>query len=227
MVYLPAGQTLVGPGPNHPEMVYALEPGAVDVGGFCIDRLEAHDEAGLPIARVTWEEAHDACDARGARLCGELEWATACRGHAGRRYSYGDTFEPGRCYTEDAPDYTVAALRPTGSHRDCSTPEGVYDLNGSVAEWTADAHPGPAFPSDGGTPDRHFRVLRGGTMWAAAYGQDCLSRHWHAERQREADDGYRCCTDPIAGQLDQDFASPRTSTLPAATPPAPSLELSR
>ena len=196
MAHVPARRVLVGRGPRFPEMAYAVEARAVEVEGFCMDRLEAHGDDQLPLVRVTWTEARDACAARGARLCRDLEWASACRGETGRRWSYGDTYDEARCYTSGAPDFTPAARRPVGSHPDCVTAEGIHDLNGSVSEWTADSHPGPPFPDDGGPEGRRYRVIRGDTMWSAAYGQDCLSRHWHAEDQREADDGFRCCADP-------------------------------
>jgi len=58
-----------------------------------------------------------------------------------------------------------------------------------------EAHAGPPFPDDEGAPDRPCHTILGGTMWMAAYGQDCLSRHWHAVGHKQDDDGFRCCAD--------------------------------
>jgi len=196
MVKLPRATYTLGKAADGPE-IYALEPVEVTLGPFCIDVFEYPNlEQRYPRTVVTWGEATELCEQRGKRLCRSLEWEAACRGTEGRRHSYGDTFEPGRCYTEGARHYDDRDLALIGGFEDCVTPEGVRDLDGGVSEWVLEEHGGPPFPPDGGPPDRLTHLLRGGTMWTSKYGQDCLSRHWHARGHRQEDDGFRCCADP-------------------------------
>ncbi|XXX75742.1 SUMF1/EgtB/PvdO family nonheme iron enzyme [Sorangium sp. So ce134] len=100
------------------------------VGGFCIDRYEAHlvtdaggelaihphfrrpepgvryvarSEAGVfPQAYISRVEAKAACAAAGKRLCTRREWQRACRGNGVHRYPYGPRGERGRCNTGKA-----------------------------------------------------------------------------------------------------------------------------
>ncbi|WP_437926448.1 SUMF1/EgtB/PvdO family nonheme iron enzyme [Sorangium sp. So ce291] len=100
------------------------------VGGFCIDRYEAHlvtdaggtlavyphfrrpepgvrylarSEAGVfPQAYISRVEAKAACVAAGKRLCTRQEWQRACRGNGVHRYPYGPRGERGRCNTGKA-----------------------------------------------------------------------------------------------------------------------------
>ncbi len=195
-VKIPRATYTLGRAPDGPE-IYALDPVTVAIGPFCIDVFEYPNQPDqTPRTNVSWAQARTLCVAQGKRLCRSLEWEAACRGTAGRRHGYGDTFSPGRCFTEGARYYDDRDLRPIGGYPDCATPEGVRDLDGGVSEWVLESHPGPPFPPDEGPPDRATHVLRGGTMWTAKYGQDCLSRHWHATGHRQEDDGFRCCADP-------------------------------
>ncbi len=164
---------------------------------FCMDRFEFPNERGaMPRTLLTWEEARQACQSGGKRLCTRDEWEAACRGKEGRRYSYGDTFQPERCYTRGATHFDVRDLRPAGSFSACSSPQGVHDLDGSVSEWVDEELSATPFPHDPEfDPARNLpcHSALGGTMWTASYGQDCLSRHWHATGHKQDDDGFRCC----------------------------------
>ena len=144
---------------------------------------------------VTWTEAQARCNELNKRLCTESEWVQACRGEAGTRYAYGNTFDPERCHTQANAYFDARDLQPIGSFPDCHNGRGVFDLNGGASEWGADTHQGPPFPDDNGPADRPCHIVRGGTMWDAAYGQDCNSRHWHAVGHQQSDDGFRCCAD--------------------------------
>ncbi|WP_437576337.1 SUMF1/EgtB/PvdO family nonheme iron enzyme [Sorangium sp. So ce887] len=111
-------------------LTLALGPCPADmalVGGFCIDRYEAHlvtdaggelavhphfkrpeagvryvarSEAGVfPQAYISRVEATAACAAAGKRLCTRREWQRACRGNGVHRYPYGPHGERERCNT--------------------------------------------------------------------------------------------------------------------------------
>ena len=197
-VMIPGGTTTIGLEPR--EAAWHQVAHTVALEAFCIDRLEYPNEAGqLPKNQVTWDEASALCAASGKRLCTSDEWERACRGAAGWRYAYGETRDGERCNTPLEQAGLInnqLPLAPAGSHPACVSPEGVYDLNGSLSEWVSDSWSEPGPPGVVVDP-KTWRVLRGGTMWAkTAYGQDCLSRHGHERSTyRNADDGFRCCRD--------------------------------
>ena len=196
MVAVPGGTYPVGDPDPPAEAWYRLKASRVKLPSFCIDQYEYPGRAGeLPRAGITWHEADALCRAGSKRLCSEHEWVAACRGPEGRLHSYGDSFEAGRCQT-DGPGSKV---EPIGSRPDCKSPLGVHDLNGSLSEWVADPWDRKPLPpletGEVAAPDSSPRVLRGGTMWFAIYGQDCRSRHSHNSRLGHLDDGFRCCGD--------------------------------
>lgn len=198
MAVIPAGTAqLGGTGKD-----FYLAPQTVEHDAYCIDHYEYPNRVGeKPHGQYSWDEADAACTAIGKRLCTDIEWGRACRGPEGRQYSYGNTRDAEICNTPiegGGPGKSHAPVKPAGTFPDCVTPEGVYDLNGSMSEWTSDSWAGEPEPFDRGatvTPER-WRTLRGGTMWNHTfYGQDCLSRHGHDRDFRNMDDGFRCCAD--------------------------------
>jgi formylglycine-generating enzyme required for sulfatase activity len=132
------------------------------------------------VVGVNWYEAGAYCNwlsaatGEGYRLPTEAEWEAAARGKTGRRYSWGDTFEPLKGNTAAT---KVGRTTPVGVFVEGKTPEGVSDLTGNVEEWTGslfgaglDFEQAPfAYPYDPGDgredpeagPDVR-RVLRGG-----------------------------------------------------------------
>lgn len=118
------------PGPCPSGMVeIAAEPQP-----FCIDRAEYPGLDRPPAIDVDLPHAEQACAARGHALCTVDQWERACRGRAGWRFPYGPRREAGRCRVGDG----SAHPGPSGADPHCVTPEGVLDLVGNVAEWTAE-----------------------------------------------------------------------------------------
>jgi hypothetical protein len=96
-----------------------------------------------PWHSVRWEEADRACKQVGPdwRLCTGAELERACGGPEKMAYTYGPRYQGGACNVlqswANGPSGTPSEA-PTGSLPKCKSPEGVYDLNGNLWEWTRD-----------------------------------------------------------------------------------------
>ena len=199
MVLIQAGRTTVGF--KLPRREWMEAPRPVVLGDYCIDQYEFPNKKGaLPATELSWDGAQAGCAAVGKRLCSSAEWERACRGPHGWKYSYGEARDAARCNTPiegPGPGTEPMPLAPSGAYAGCASVEGVYDLNGSLSEWTSDRWQGPPEPFNASaTVDADWFTLRGGTMWNRTfYGQDCSSRHGHHRSFENMDDGARCCRD--------------------------------
>jgi formylglycine-generating enzyme len=169
-------------------------------------RVAAVSAPGLvPQGYINQTQASAACIAAGKRMCTDSEWLRACQGPTNTTYPYGNTREPGRCNDartchpavqffessdssvfgrigDSCLDQLPDGLARTGSHDQCTSVDGIYDLMGNLHEWTAD----PA-----GT-------FRGGFFVDTVInGNGCLYRttahdvsHW------DYSTGFRCCATP-------------------------------
>lgn len=88
----------------------------------------------------------------------ELQWEKAARGTDGRRFPWGDQFEPGLLNSHDVGPF---ATMPVGSFPDGASPYGVLDMAGQVFEWTfTEARPGRYLVKGGSWDDRGCGVCR-------------------------------------------------------------------
>lgn len=159
----------------------------------------------LPVVLVTWQDASRFCAFAGGRLPTEAEWERAARGASGRRYPFGQVYNPllanhGRLAMDELdPIDGFLELAPAGSFPGGRTAEGLDDMAGNVEEWVAD-HFSPEYPrasqvNPRGPRQGELRVVRGGSyadgrpwMRAAARGRDVPAA-------RRAFRGFRCARD--------------------------------
>jgi formylglycine-generating enzyme required for sulfatase activity len=186
----------------------------------------------VPQAYVNRDEASNACANGGKRLCSLLEWYQACRGARGTTWPYGNHMVRGKCnaskphllsrmygsnprawkYAEHFNDPKLnqepGFLAPTGTHSECVSDYGVYDMVGNLHEWVTDAV-GPSLATK--IPlrqDIHRKLVKntgkaifmgGFFSTTSEHGRGCaFVTIGHEKAYHDYSTGFRCCKAPAS-----------------------------
>jgi formylglycine-generating enzyme required for sulfatase activity len=187
MTWVPPGKLVAGtPVGKTPRIAEEELPGKeIEMRGFYIDLYPHPNEAGaIPTTSVSQADAAKQCEAKGKRLCTELEWERACKGPDNTAYEYGDAYKAQTCGTGVAAEQ--AARSPIGEHVGCKSGFGALEMHGGVWEWTQSRWAR-------GAGDRDLAVLKGGNAVAGEIVGRCANASARAPSAKGATMGFRCC----------------------------------
>ena len=151
---------------RRPRNVYGAEP----------PRGDTTQEGRLPVTGVSWHDASAYCAWRAEtdglpwQLPLEVWWEKAARGVDGRKFPWGDRFDPTLAKMRDS-RAGPPRPEPVGAFTDDISIYGVRDVAGSVREWCSDE----VFNADPGR-----RPIRGGSWLSSPRECRCANR-WGAE----------------------------------------------
>jgi formylglycine-generating enzyme required for sulfatase activity len=150
------------------------ECGAADLGGSCNARVA--DRQDHPINCVSAWQAEVYCASIHARLPSAVEWESAAKGGEGRIYPWGDAvldqtranycdkrcleLHPDWMWPDKNADDGWNSTSPVGLFPAGASKQGLLDMVGNAAQWTASAATLPSRDVRGGGWDLYARYLR-------------------------------------------------------------------
>ena len=166
-----------------------------------------------PVSQVGINDAAAFCRWRGARLPTEAEWEKAARGIDGRRFPWGNRFDPSfantcgsNCtqrlnYQQEVPgDDGYPYTSPVGSFPEGVSPYGVHDMAGNVWEWVQDRYDplyfryGSPIAPRGPTRGEYY-VVKGGSFISGSQFVRTTSRSYDPTWKGWSGVGFRCALD--------------------------------
>ena len=208
MTYIPAN-------PSLGTSAFYIDPYEDQINfGYAVSR-----KGEIPVTKINYTNAEQACKKASKRLCKPLEFYSACVGPNNRLFSFQDTSSNIEkiCDVPSTTDTKVSSRTEpsaTGSHPGCKT-EGleVYDMIGGVSEWVDNSTPVPGSSATqqqlafGTSFYDDPTVLPALTSYCDSYIlQPGTSTPISADTQ-EASVGFRCCAD-------QNVSDPFAPTFP-------------
>jgi formylglycine-generating enzyme required for sulfatase activity len=163
---------------------------------YCVDRLEAAGDDGMPLADKSWTEAKQMCEGQSKRLCTETEWMFACEGEEALPYPYGLVRDASLCNFELIDDLVTLKgdlwdhRQPVTANPQCLSPFGVQNMVGNIDEWVKLDR--PHFSSS--TGKKMNSGLKGG-WWGPLRNRCRPTTVDHDEVFHELQTGFRCCKD--------------------------------
>ena len=151
-----------------------------------------------PMNCVDHASAQAYCAWRSARLPTEAEWEYAARsGGQIQRYPWGanrPTCELAVMASDEGPGCGDARTRPPCSRPQGRTAQGLCDMGGNVAEWTADWYAADAYTYTGplGPTSGSHRVVRGGSFGSDGPDLRTAARDQAGPELRSGAIGFRC-----------------------------------
>ncbi|WP_374956872.1 formylglycine-generating enzyme family protein [Paraburkholderia sp. BL18I3N2] len=166
---------------------------------------ESNTNKAAPARDLSWDDAQQyvkwlsKTTGKPYRLPTEAEWEYADRGGTTSAYWWGDQMRKGNANCKDCGDpWHKEGPEAAGSF--APNPLGLYDMNGSVWEWTADCwhNTYQSAPADGhawDTPGCDMRVIRGGSWREGGSYMLSATRFKYSAGVRQSQDGFRVVKD--------------------------------